>query len=375
MENIIILCPSHDINDKRINRITKVLSKRYNTKLFYEESYRLNNNNEEKNIFYLKNKFHYFKVKSILRSQNINSQFHLYIHDPGVFGLMLCWWWSKYKNVNSITFDYHDWIPWEIPFHIKKIIKSPRLIKLFSKLIHSFIKQFFNSLKINNLVGISFEQIQEFKKDFKLLNTKDLILPNTRKKIFSKKSTNNRKFDGVLWVGNVMRGRDLDILNTYLKDYNKKNNTEYRLYIIGNIFDQDYFKSLVEQDHVLYLNLFKSDSEILKKIQNYNVAGFFYGWDDIYGTGINKIASPNKAHSYINIGIPTIMGNHMTSLKSSFENNRNSIFWIDGYLDFEKSINYIKVNYNTIIQNFDIHTKWEDELELEISNFFLNKKN
>ena len=64
------------------------------------------------------------------------------------------------------------------------------------------------------------------------------------------------------------------------------------------------------------------------------------------------------------------MGNHMTSLKSTFKNNRNSIFWIDGYLDFEKSINYIKLNYNSIIQTFDIQTKWEDELEIEISNFF-----
>jgi len=374
MEIIIILCPSHDINDKRINRINKVLSKKYKTKLFYEESYKLNNNKGEGNIFYLKNKFNYFRVKSIIRNQNINSQFSLYIHDPGLFGLILCWWWSKYNNVNSITFDYHDWIPWEISYQIRKIIKSPKLIKLLSKLIHSFIKQFFNSLKINNLVGISLKQIQEFKKDFKLSNTRELIIPNTRKKVFSKKSINNNEFNGVLWVGNVMKGRDLDILNTYLKEYNEQNNTDYYLYIIGNIFDEDYFKSLEAQDHIIYLNSFQNDSDILEKIQNYNVAGFFYGWDDIYCTGINKIASPNKAHSYINLGIPTIMGNHMTSLKSSFENNRNSIFWIDGYLDFEKSINYIKINYNTIIQNFDIHTKWEDELELEISNFFLNEK-
>jgi hypothetical protein len=242
---------------------------------------------------------------------------------------------------------------------------------LLSKLIYSFIKQFFNSLKIDNLIGISFEQLQEFKKDFKLQNTRDLILPNTRKKILSKKLINNREFNGILWVGNIMKGRDIDILNKYLKNFNKKNKVKYNLYIIGNIFDKDYFKSLEAQDHIIYLNTFNNDSDILERIQNYNVAGFFYGWNDIYSTGINKIASPNKAHSYVNLGIPSIMGNHMTSLKSTFKNNRNSIFWIDGYLDFEKSINYIKLNYNSIIQSFDIQTKWEDELEIEISNFFL----
>lgn len=371
MENIIILCPSHNINDKRINRITKVLSRRYNTKSFYEESYRLNNIEEKKNIFYLKSKLSYFRIKSILKNHNVSSQFSLYIHDPGFFGLILCWWWSKNNNINSITFDYHDWLPWEISFHLRKLIKNKKLTMLLSKLIYSFIKQFFNSLKIDNLIGISFEQLQEFKKDFKLQNTRDLILPNTRKKILSKKLINNREFNGILWVGNIMKGRDIDILNKYLKNFNKKNKVKYNLYIIGNVFDKDYFKSLEAQDHIIYLNTFNNDSDILERIQNYNVAGFFYGWNDIYSTGINKIASPNKAHSYVNLGIPSIMGNHMTSLKSTFKNNRNSIFWIDGYLDFEKSINYIKLNYNSIIQTFDIQTKWEDELEIEISNFFL----
>ncbi len=373
MEIIIILCPSHDINDKRINRINRVLSKKYKTLLFYEESYKLDNK-VYGNVFYLKNKFDYFRIKSIIRNQNINSQFSLYVHDSGIFGMLICWWWSKNNKVSSITFDYHDWVPWEISYQIRKIIKSKKLIKFLSKLIHLFLKQLFKSVQFNNLVGISLNQILEFKKDFKLSNTRDLIVPNTRKKILAKKSINNNGFNGVLWIGNVMKGRDLNILSTYLKDYNERNNTDFNLYIIGNIFDKDYFNSLESQEHIIYLNSFKNDLDILEKIQSYNVAGFFYGWDDIYNTGINKIASPNKAYSYINLGIPTIMGNHMTSLKSSFENNRNSIFWIDSYLDFEKSINYIKINYNTIIQNFDIHTKWEGDLELEISNFFINEK-
>lgn len=371
MENIIILCPSHDINDKRINRITKVLSRGYNTKSFYEESYRLNDLEGKKNIFYLKSKLSYFRVKSILNKHNVNSEFSLYIHDPGFFGLILCWWWSKNNNINSITFDYHDWLPWEISFHLRKLIKNKKLTMLLSKLIYSLVKKFFNSLKIDNLIGISHEQLQEFKKDFNLQNTKDLILPNTRKKISSKKLNNNREFDGILWVGNIMRGRDIDILNTYLKEFNQKNKVNYNLYLIGNIFDKGYFKSLEAQDHIIYLGTFNNDSDILERIQNYNVAGFFYGWNDIYSTGINKIASPNKAHSYVNLGIPCIMGNHMTSLRSTFKNNRNYIFWIDGYIEFEESFNYIILNYNSIIQNFEIQTKWEDELEIDISNFFL----
>ena len=210
------------INDKRINRITKVLSRRYNTKSFYEESYRLNNIEEKKNIFYLKSKLSYFRIKSILKNHNVSSQFSLYIHDPGFFGLILCWWWSKNNNINSITFDYHDWLPWEISFHLRKLIKNKKLTMLLSKLIYSFIKQFFNSLKIDNLIGISCEQLQEFKKDFKLQNTRDLILPNTRKKILSKKIINNREFNGILWVGNIMKGRDIDILNKYIASINSK---------------------------------------------------------------------------------------------------------------------------------------------------------
>lgn len=38
--------------------------------------------------------------------------------------------------------------------------------------------------------------------------------------------------------------------------------------------------------------------------------------------------------------------------------------------DFEESISYMKSNYKKIVKNFDIETKWEDELEGEISRFF-----
>ena len=325
------------------------------------------------NIFYSKNKWGYFNVKDIVKHGNGNSLFHLYVHDSGLFGMLLCCWWSMHKKIISITFDYHDWIPWEISYQLSRRIKSPQIVRIFSKYIYSFSKFFFSAVRINNVIGISENQVKEFKKDYKLTNARQLVIPNTRKKIHLKKAVYNNNFDGVLWIGNVMKGRDLDILSSYIVKYNERNHTQFNLYIIGNIFDEDYFHSLKSQKHIIYLNSFKSDSDILEKIQRINVAGFFYGWDDIYDTGINSIASPNKAYSYVNIGIPTIMGDHMSSLKSSFENSVNSIFWIDCYLDFEKSIDYIKINYKVIIESYDISTIWEDELEQEIESFFMLK--
>ena len=183
---IIILCPSHDTNDKRINRVNKLLSKKYKTLLFYEKSYRLNNK-PDGNIFYLKNKFEYFKVESIIKNQKLNSPFSLYVHDSGIFGMLLCWWWSKNKNVSLVTFDYHDWIPWEISYQINKLIKSKKLVRILSKIIHLILKYLLSSIPINNLIGISTQQIYRLREDFKLTNTRELIIPNTRKKIFTKK--------------------------------------------------------------------------------------------------------------------------------------------------------------------------------------------
>lgn len=372
MEDIVILCPSHDINDKRINRITKVLSRRYNTKSFYEESWRLSNSDDDKGIFYLRNKMSYFRMKSILKNYHVSPVFSVYIHDPGFFGLFLCWWWSKNRNIKSMTFDYHDWLPWEISFHLRKVVRNRKLTMLLSRLLYSFIRKCFSSLKIDNLVGISREQIFEFSQDFKVRDARELVLPNTRKRLALKKSINEKDFDGIVWLGNIMKGRDIDILNEYLKKFNQVNKTHYRLYLVGNIFHKDYFINLEAQDHIVYLGTFRNDLEIFEKIRDYNVAGFFYGWNDIYNTGINRIASPNKAHSYVNLGIPSIMGGHLTSLKSTFRNDGDCIFWIEGYADFERSVNYIRSNYNSIIESFDIQTKWEAELEIEISNFFLS---
>jgi len=353
--------------------MNEVLSKRYTTKIFYENSYRLHDNYDRKKVFYLANRLDYFKVKSIIKMSSIkrSDQYSIYIHDSGLFGLLLCSWWSKFSNVYSITFDYHDWIPWEISYQIGKRIKSPKIVKILSNMTESFFKKALGSISIDNLVGISESQIEELKKDFKLLGSKHLVVPNTRNKLSKKRSINDDEFSGVLWIGNVMKGRDLDILCTYINKYNDRRKTNVYLYIIGNIFDKDYFRSLESLGHIKYLDAFRNDLDVFEKIKNYNVAGFFYGWDDTYETGINKIASPNKAYSYINLGIPTVMGKHMCSLRASFENSTDSIFWIDGYTDFEKSIDYIKVNYSTIINDFDVQTKWEDDIQKDMTNFFL----
>ncbi|WP_417857438.1 hypothetical protein [Xanthomarina gelatinilytica] len=372
MEKIIILCPGHDVNDQRVNRTNSILIKKYNIKVFYELKYKLTDEPQIENIFYLKNKFAYFKVKSIIKSitENTDKPISVYIHDSGLLGILLCWWWSKFNIVKSITFDYHDWIPWEVYYQVKKRIKNPILLKASYRSLLWFSRICFKSLKIKNLVGISSEQLEALKRDFNLNDTRDLVVPNTRKKILERKKVYGTEFHGVLWVGNVMRGRDLDILNTFVVKYNKLNNSSINLFIIGNVYDEEYLKSLELKSTIKYLRPFNSDLEILELIQNYNVAGFFYGWDDIMNTGINKIASPNKAYTYLNLGVPTIMGSHLESLKLSVANDDDSVFWIEDYAGFEKAINFISRNYNSIIKNFNVKTKWEGDIIKKIEDFF-----
>lgn len=373
MESIIVLCPAHDINDRRINRTNSIISRKYSIQSFYELSYKLEDAHVNDSIHYIKGKRDYFKVKSIIEQASLSSESNIsvYIHDSGIFGLLLCWWWSKNKKVGIITFDYHDWIPWEVFYQVKKKIKSRFLVKGIAKMILWFCSIFFSSMRIKNLVGISKEQLDSFKAEFGLKNTRDLVIPNTRKKISERKIQNaGSEFHGVLWVGNVMRGRDLDILCDFVKRYNENNSKEIGLYLVGNVYDTVYLEELKSRLKITYLKPFKSDSDILEMIQPLNLAGFFYGWDDVFKTDINRIASPNKAYTYLNIGIPTIMGEHMESLKASVENDDKTIFWIEDYKGFEDSIKYIGDNYNSIIENFDVKTKWEDDIVKKIVDFF-----
>ena len=367
MEVIYMLCPSHDENDQRINRVYNQLRKNFIVVRFYEMSYRKNKDTNP-NIVYLKSKREYFNSGLIFQGQDDNVK--MYIHDSGTFGLLLCKRWDKSKKVSEVIFDYHDWIPWELTYQIGKFIRLKIAHEFITRMALALHRIFFRNISISKLIGISNEQMSAFKSDYNLHGVDTLVVPNIRPTLAINQSCSSDSFDGVLWIGNVMRGRDLSLLSTFLNKYNELNSKSLKLYLVGSIFDNDYFDYLKNSSSLMYLGGFRTDKDIHEKIRGFNLVGFFYGWVDLHRTGINRIASPNKVYSYMNLRIPVIMGNHLIAVKNILGDREDSVFWIEDYRGFSEVLSKLYDDYTYYYKRSNIEMLSENEVVKKIDKFF-----
>ena len=70
--------------------------------------------------------------------------------------------------------------------------------------------------------------------------------------------------------------------------------------------------SWIGDPSTIYKGVFVCDNDILKKLSGKPI-GVFLGWND-NNIGINKLASPNKFFSYINLGVPVIVSGKLENI-------------------------------------------------------------
>jgi hypothetical protein len=119
----------------------------------------------------------------------------------------------------------------------------------------------------------------------------------------------------------------------------------FKIEIYGNVIHHEYVEDLIADSNkkIELHGKFNSDTDILNKLSGRPI-GVFLGWDDPSGTGLNSIASPNKFFTYVNMGIPIILGGKLSSLRKMVEDFDSGIV-VNSQKEFENALIRINNNY------------------------------
>ncbi|MBD3842292.1 MAG: hypothetical protein IE909_10480 [Campylobacterales bacterium] len=349
LESLLVLAPGHNEIDRRVNRTLKVFSEKFaQVFLLYESRSSLRTNCDlpsNVNVLYVEDTQPKFKVVPQLSpfiqaiQQNNLPVENIYIHDSGLFGLLLANSLKKGMGIKSkIVLDYHDYVPWEVHYQLGKLVSNSFLNKKIGTLLLRLFSLYFRSRKycvLDGSVGISDPQVKSLISW--LGNCKDIdyiSIPNTRAKlkIDGEVVSYSNGYADILWIGNIVGGRDLPYTIKYLDKLSKIHN--FNFYVFGKVISQEVFNLLSNKHYFHYMGEFKQDADMLSVCQNKKIITLFFGWDDKYQIGINEISSPNKVYSYVNLGVPTLL--HAKVNPAVFDNKDKIGDVFDNFESFNK---------------------------------------
>lgn len=324
----VILAPAHDELDRRVLRTIEAYTEAGIKSILFLERERVvdigKSNSRERiktysKIHILKLAFGRIGKENAELKKFIEDARCVHIHDSGLYGLFLTKFVFRINKKCKIIFDYHDWIEWEIPYQISKFVKTTAITKIISKTLLNLIYIYFSGIKIDAIVGISAGQTRHIIKKLCLnQGINSLTVPNTRSmqaSIANPDHSSSAQIN-IIWVGNIGAGRSIEdnfkmIFNRIESSENKAN---IRLYTIGKKwgdFSDDFEKSL------MHLGGYEDDEDLIEMAPVGKNIGIFFGWDDVWDTGINRIASPNKLYSYIQLEWPFLLPHTLEEFISS----------------------------------------------------------
>lgn len=309
--------------------------------------------------------------KSIVES--ISSTNLVYIHASGIEGLLYA---REVKRINPsvhLIFDYHDSLNYELYYQLKK----NGLSRLFKPIWSIYYKYYLKRLttSVDALVGISVTQINDFKR-LSGNKVEAIAVPNYRafSPCFEVPRTIAAGSDSALiWLGSVMRGRDLNLVANRVRGHKAKLN----LHVFGNIINNSIVTELQSLlgDSVRFYGAFDNEDEILQKLPN-KAIGIFLGWDDPQNTDINSHASPNKYFTYVNMELPIIINSTLIELASDISRHHAGIA-VNTQADFNKAVDEVSNNYSNYVGGVRKLKQYYSEIDpkLSIAKFLqVNKK-
>lgn len=386
MNKILVIAPAHDQLDKRVNSSLEVMSELFSeVTIVYETRFALKELNQLDSVKYLfvdhteprlkvlpKVKVYLDFIDGFIEDDSL-----VYIHEPGVVGLLIAKGIKYRFNNIKIIFDYHDYVPWEVFYQVGKLTKNVFFRRVISRSILGFLSNYLSKQNIfDGLVGISKGQVKSL---LKFLSRNEslptLDLPNTRIKIDINNPCLTNQCDKVtlIWVGNIVDGRDLDDTIKYLDRLVKQYHMEFSFKIIGKVISSKLFDELKSKDYFIYCGEFKNDQDILNNLGEDINIGLFLGWKDEFNIGINEIGSPNKVYSYINVGIPVVYYHKLFDLKTIIGDNTG--IGVSSFDQFKQALNEIIYNYssfkNEVIKQREYLT-WDNDNRIKLKKYLKN---
>ena len=234
----------------------------------------------------------------------------LYIHGSGIEGLVFAQAAKRSASAVPVVFDYHDSLPFELSYQLEK--------RGLGWLYRSAWRAYRPVLErlgrhLDAVVGISERQIHQLF-GFVGRELPYAVVPNLRdfddappRQVAGASQTPLQ----LLWVGQVMKGRDLERVATLAKAVTEP----WELHVFGNILDEDARRAVEALcgGRATFHGPYRGDQGLRRALPDRSIA-VFLGWEDRKNTGINEIASPNKFYSYVNLEVPIIVGDRLKSL-------------------------------------------------------------
>lgn len=264
----------------------------------------------------------------------------VYIHASGIEGLLYARQARRWNADSTIVFDYHDSLSYELFYQLKK--RGLQALFGFLWSIYRFpLRQFARA--VDAVVGISPNQVE----DLKRLTGREFdaaIVPNVRDFTDAAVPHLATKWSdeiSLVWLGQVMRGRDLE----RLADWTRGLHRNAWLHVFGKVIDPRAEAAVREVlgNRVVFYGQYQADEGIARTLPP-NPIGVFLGWEDPFNTGINRIASPNKYFSYINLELPMILDASLEGLAREIREWQAGLA-IGSRSDFAAAVDRILIDY------------------------------
>ena len=200
-------------------------------------------------------------------------------------------------------------------------------------------------------------------------------MPNTRIKLDNLDLVPRHRSNKIvfLWVGNIVDGRDLDKTINYLDILSNEYNLNFKFKIVGKVISNKLFEALKTKQYFTYCGEFRNDKDILNKLDADINIGLFLGWEDEFNLGINEIGSPNKAYSYMNIGIPFIYHSKLIDLENMVGVSSGKA--VESFSQFEAAVRVLVEEYDafkkSVVKNRECMI-WEHDNAMRLDEY-LNK--
>ena len=255
--------------------------------------------------------FNKSKVDSELL-EDIEQSGLVYIHDSGLYGTFLVRFINHFYPHLEVVLDYHDLIDFEIIHHLSKLITFSPMVKLQ----YNFVKPLIESLIISRLnikavVGISDLQVNLFLNKAGDLGVEKYSVPNTRVKIDREIVFTESTECNLVWIGNIGSNRSIEKLFLYQKELASiMPGCDVGVEFVGKV----YGKFDVTDYQATFKGAYRNDEHVIDLLSSDKSIGVFFGWEDLEGTRINELASPNKVFTFLNVGLPFLIPDCLSSL-------------------------------------------------------------
>lgn len=318
----IVLAPAHADSDFRVTRATRALAGVSGwTDVFWDERYP--GHTRKPSAAGDRGTDHYIAMRARERSNGLAGVLGIpaaardaastaslaYVHASGTEGLLLA---RALKAVNPrlrLIFDYHDSLPFELSYQLRK--RRLGLAYRFARPVQDVVLRLL-ARHVDGVVGISTGQIEQYQRitGYRGLT---LAVPNFRgfDAALDRAPGSEGGAPELVWVGQVMVGRDLD----RLVDWVARSPSSVTLALHGGVLHESAAEAARVRlgARVRTHGAFAGDRALSARLGARPI-GVFLGWDDPDETGINAIASPNKFFSYVNLGIPIIVDSRLEGL-------------------------------------------------------------